>query len=628
MKSGVSLIIPAGLLLFLNSAEAGIFLKAKDPFIIQEAVWLYSNSTAITSIAPDVSANRFSNTVSPLYNVPEAYVYGTKGVLYNREESCSPDTIEQPVPIPFYADSAKSSKVPKIALIKKQGGPCSLVEKIKNAQKESAIGVIIYDISEMTYADQDYKAGVPPDSEITIPVYYVDHKIGLALYYQLQKMAGVPVATIATWDSSHLTTRISVMVSLMPSDNTKATAWELTLLVMLILLGTSIVFSVAMHFYMWKRNKRLQITMERSRTTAAAVASLPMGKALLSIARLYQFPTRTIDTTLNEEERKKVETVLSDEKKKEALIKSTALKPTVEPRKSKFKFGKKTKRPDSIASIAIKIDTPVNNMCVICLEAFKIGDEVRELPCHHEYHTICIDPWLTSKSCECPLCKFDCSDSKSEETIADPDGLMAAAAVPGLRGMVLRPYLRFKANRRRRAGQVGVTTDVEQQVRRPSRVSTMVPPPSPGLLAAVRAIEAIETPITTSAEIDEHYQAYEEAQNNNNHDQEESEQDEDFTSIALSQPRQSTVTERSETTQNQQIYEESSSQPRYSVSSYHDDAGTVHTVLTTTGASVSTYAPTSDGGPLPDIDVSSISLCSIDLGGLSEDFHNTFNNHR
>lgn len=56
-------------------------------------------------------------------------------------------------------------------------------------------------------------------------------------------MAGVPVATIATWDKSHLTTRISVMVSLMPADNIKATAWELTLLVMLILLGTSIVFS-------------------------------------------------------------------------------------------------------------------------------------------------------------------------------------------------------------------------------------------------------------------------------------------------------------------------------------------------------------------------------------------------
>lgn len=388
-----------------------------------------------------------------------------------------------------------------------------------------------------------------------------------------------------------------------------------------------------MHFYLWKRNKRLQSIVERSRTTAAAVAALPMGKALLSIARLYQFPTRTIDTTLDEEERKKVETVLSDEKQREALIKSTALKPIVEPPKNKFKFGKKSKRPASVASVAIKIDTPVNNMCVICLEAFKMGDEVRELPCHHEYHTMCIDPWLTSKSCECPLCKFDCSDSKSEETIADPDGLIAAAAVPGIRGMILRPYLRFKANRRRRAGQVGVTTDIERQGRRPSRQSTIIPPPSPGLLAAVRAIEAIETPITTSAEIDEHYQAYEEAQHNNNdNDQEENVreivQEEDFTSISLKQPRQSTATERLETTQNQQIYEETGSQPRYSVSSYHDDAGTIRTVLTTTGASVSTYAPTSDGGPLPDIDVSSISLCSIDLGGLSEDFHNTFNNHR
>lgn len=96
--------------------------------------------------------------MSPLYNVPDAYAFGTKGVLYNREESCSPDTIEQPIPIPFYEESAKLSKVPKIALIKKQGGPCSLLEKIKNAQKESAVGAIIYDTSEIAYADQDYKA--------------------------------------------------------------------------------------------------------------------------------------------------------------------------------------------------------------------------------------------------------------------------------------------------------------------------------------------------------------------------------------------------------------------------------------------------------------------------------------
>lgn len=109
--------------------------------------------------------------MSPIYNVPDAYAYGTKGVLYNREDSCSPDTVEQPVPIPFYEESAKLSKVPKIALIKKQGGPCSLLEKIKNAQKESAIGAIIYDTSEITYADQDYKAVKLKKKSLLIPFF-------------------------------------------------------------------------------------------------------------------------------------------------------------------------------------------------------------------------------------------------------------------------------------------------------------------------------------------------------------------------------------------------------------------------------------------------------------------------
>lgn len=110
-----------------------------------EAVWLYSNSTAITSIAPDVPANRFSLTVAPIDNLPQASVDGTNGVLYNRDDSCSPDTINQPIPIPFYAVTAKLSKVPKIALIKKQGGNCTMIEKIRNAQLEGAIGAILYD---------------------------------------------------------------------------------------------------------------------------------------------------------------------------------------------------------------------------------------------------------------------------------------------------------------------------------------------------------------------------------------------------------------------------------------------------------------------------------------------------
>jgi hypothetical protein len=100
---------------------------------------------------------------------------------------------------------------------------------------------------------------VPLESGITIPAYYVDYSVGVELYHQLEKMAGVPIATIPAFDNVNLTTRISVHIALMPADNVKPCAWELTLLVMLILLGTSIFFSgeVVICMYKYKRINRI-----------------------------------------------------------------------------------------------------------------------------------------------------------------------------------------------------------------------------------------------------------------------------------------------------------------------------------------------------------------------------------
>uniref|UniRef100_A0A1J3IDJ6 E3 ubiquitin-protein ligase SIS3 n=1 Tax=Noccaea caerulescens TaxID=107243 RepID=A0A1J3IDJ6_NOCCA len=42
--------------------------------------------------------------------------------------------------------------------------------------------------------------------------------------------------------------------------------------------------------------------------------------------------------------------------------------------------------------------------CPICLEEFKVGNEVRGLPCAHNFHVECIDQWLRL-NVKCPRCR-------------------------------------------------------------------------------------------------------------------------------------------------------------------------------------------------------------------------------
>lgn len=41
--------------------------------------------------------------------------------------------------------------------------------------------------------------------------------------------------------------------------------------------------------------------------------------------------------------------------------------------------------------------------CSICTEDFSVGEDVRVLPCKHQFHPSCIDPWLVNVSGTCPL---------------------------------------------------------------------------------------------------------------------------------------------------------------------------------------------------------------------------------
>ena len=46
-------------------------------------------------------------------------------------------------------------------------------------------------------------------------------------------------------------------------------------------------------------------------------------------------------------------------------------------------------------------------VCSICLLCFCDGEVVRDLPCKHMFHMLCVDDWLASET-TCPLCRESC----------------------------------------------------------------------------------------------------------------------------------------------------------------------------------------------------------------------------
>jgi hypothetical protein len=67
------------------------------------------------------------------------------------------------------------------------------------------------------------------------------------------------------------------------------------------------------------------------------------------------------------------------------------------------KNGENTEGKDSSETASPVKPEQENSGCSICTDDFEKGQDVRVLPCNHQFHPACIDPWLLNVSGTCPL---------------------------------------------------------------------------------------------------------------------------------------------------------------------------------------------------------------------------------
>lgn len=49
-------------------------------------------------------------------------------------------------------------------------------------------------------------------------------------------------------------------------------------------------------------------------------------------------------------------------------------------------------------------EEPAQDLCAVCISELQPAEDLRTLPCQHQFHTACIEPWLATAG-HCPICR-------------------------------------------------------------------------------------------------------------------------------------------------------------------------------------------------------------------------------
>ncbi|KAF9169396.1 hypothetical protein BGX21_010468 [Mortierella sp. AD011] len=409
-----------------------------------------------------------ADTIAPGSNIPAGIISqtgaipkgGLSGVLFDMGFACTSgfDANNTLPPPDFYG-------LPRIALIQR-GGPtqddaCTFRTKLLNAIANNSIGAIIYTYQGVTVIDGATAALNSTDTPVTIPGMMITYDAGIMLRDMLAQ----------TQDSGSVDFYNRVRVN-MSMDQKMPIVWEFVLIIVIILLAISLTVSVVLHCRLYALRQRIRMDALARGADVLPNGTIRMRKLTLDKTILDDLPVRiygqdrpslpapestaaeaagtgavraeaagaeAAGTTSSEESSNKRSSTSQGKPVEKAgaltalrsnslasltsLVRVNSQKGSVSGQSIRSSraidaattLDANTTQQTTPATVNAPIDEATNETCAVCLDEFSDGEEIRILPCHHEFHCECIDPWLTRKSSTCPLCKYDCMPRTMEE---------------------------------------------------------------------------------------------------------------------------------------------------------------------------------------------------------------------